>query len=119
MTVAGCAAGIYYGGQVLPVIKNGIIAGNVKTFGTEPKADQIPGIAQNITYSCLYNNDSNNVTYSYGTGCIVKNPYFADASAGDFHLMSTGGRWNGTAWVYDTVTSPCIDAGDVSDSFIN
>lgn len=119
MTVAGCAAGIYYGGQVLPVIKNGIITGNVKTFGTEPKADQIPGIAQNITYSCLYNNDSNNVTYSYGTGCIVKNPYFADASAGDFHLMSTGGRWNGTAWVYDTVTSPCIDAGDVSDSFIN
>lgn len=119
MTVAGCAAGIYYGGQVLPVIKNSIIAGNTKTFSTEPEADQIPGIAQNITYSCLYNNDSNNVTYSYGTGCIVKDPYFADAAAGDFHLMSTGGRWNGTAWVYDTVTSPCIDAGDVSDSFIN
>jgi hypothetical protein len=33
---------------------------------------------------------------------------------GDYHLMSEAGRWDlatGT-WVQDSVTSPCIDAGD-------
>ena len=33
---------------------------------------------------------------------------------GDYHLKSQAGRWDGAAkaWVQDTVTSPCIDAGD-------
>jgi hypothetical protein len=36
---------------------------------------------------------------------------------GDYHLMSTKGRWNplsGT-WVKDQATSPCIDAGEPED----
>ncbi len=34
---------------------------------------------------------------------------------GDYHLMSQGGRWDpaAKAWVQDSVTSPCIDAGDL------
>ena len=33
---------------------------------------------------------------------------------GDYHLQSQAGRWdpNSESWVLDTVTSPCIDAGD-------
>ena len=34
--------------------------------------------------------------------------------AGDYHLKSQAGRWDPiiASWVYDDVTSPCIDAGD-------
>jgi predicted outer membrane repeat protein len=33
---------------------------------------------------------------------------------GDYHLKSQGGRWDPItkSWVFDDVTSPCIDAGD-------
>jgi len=33
---------------------------------------------------------------------------------GDYHLKSQGGRYDPVrrTWVYDDVTSPCIDAGD-------
>ena len=33
---------------------------------------------------------------------------------GDYHLLSQAGRWdqNSGAWVQDSITSPCIDAGD-------
>ena len=34
--------------------------------------------------------------------------------SGDYHLRSAAGRWDpaAKAWINDTVTSPCIDAGD-------
>ena len=47
-------------------------------------------------------------------------PFFANPSAGDFHLKSTAGRWDPAAngstgtFVDDVVDSPCIDAGDPS-----
>jgi len=36
---------------------------------------------------------------------------------GDYHLQSQAGRWDplSESWVTDTVTSPCIDAGDPND----
>ena len=39
-----------------------------------------------------------------------------EANGGDYHLKSQAGRWdpNSQAWVRDDVTSPCIDAGDMS-----
>jgi hypothetical protein len=45
---------------------------------------------------------------------ISLDPLFADAQGGDFHLRSAGGRWSDDVggWVYDNVTSRCIDAGD-------
>ena len=36
-----------------------------------------------------------------------------------YHLKSENGRWNGTQWVNDTITSPCIDAGDPASDFSN
>jgi hypothetical protein len=50
---------------------------------------------------------------------VTGDPLFADATSGDYHLKSAAGRWNGSTWVTDTVTSPCIDAGDPTSSFAN
>jgi hypothetical protein len=46
--------------------------------------------------------------HSYG------GPGFADANAGDYHLLSERGRYWPThdVWVLDKVTSPCVDGGD-------
>jgi hypothetical protein len=77
----------------------------------------------------LLNNDNStvNVTFSNiqdgsprspwpGQGNIDADPHFADPDHGDYHLKSTAGRWDSAHqdWVFDTVTSPCIDAGDMS-----
>jgi len=49
-------------------------------------------------------------------------PLFADPDNGDYHLMSIEGRWDPAAaggaggFVADSITSPCIDAGDTSDA---
>lgn len=57
-----------------------------------------------------------------GTGNLSSDPRFANASAGDFHLRSTSGRWDPAArdgqgaWVKDGEHSPAIDRGDPSDS---
>lgn len=118
LTIVGCNTGILYGCHVLPVIKNSIIAGNATTLelqGTNAQEDK----GKNITYSCLYNTVKSDNLSDYGTGCIAKDPCFADAASGDFHLKSAAGRWNGTTWVKDTVTSPCIDAGEASAAYAN
>ncbi len=118
LTIVGCNTGILYGCHVLPVIKNSIIAGNTTTLelqGTNAQEDK----GKNITYSCLYATAKNDNLSNYSTGCIAKDPCFADAASGDFHLKSTAGRWNGTTWVKDTVTSPCIDAGETSAAYAN
>ena len=118
LTIVGCNTGILYGCHVLPVIKNSIIAGNTTTLelqGTNAQEDK----GKNITYSCLYGTAKDDSLSDYGTGCIAKDPCFADAASGDFHLKSAAGRWNGATWVKDTVTSPCIDAGEASAAYAN
>lgn len=118
LTIVGCNTGILYGCHVLLVIKNSIIAGNTTTLelqGTNAQEDK----GKNITYSCLYGTAKDDSLNDYGTGCIAKDPCFADAASGDFHLKSAAGRWNGTTWVKDTVTSPCIDAGETSAAYAN
>lgn len=51
-----------------------------------------------------------------GPGNIDADPLFTDPNNGDYHLKSQAGRWdaNSQSWVKDDVTSPCIDAGDMS-----
>ena len=118
MTITGCNTGILNYGPAMPVVKNSIIAGNTTTLQLEGTGvDENSG--KKITYSCLYNTAKNDNLSDYGTGCIVKDPCFADAASGDFHLKSTAGRWNGSTWVNDTVTSPCIDAGEPSAAYAN
>ena len=38
-------------------------------------------------------------------------PQYADRNKHDYHLKSKAGRWNGSGWVNDNISSPCIDAG--------
>jgi len=49
-----------------------------------------------------------------GIGNINNDPLFFDPNGNDFHLKSTGWRWdsNRQRWHYDDITSPCIDAGN-------
>jgi hypothetical protein len=49
-----------------------------------------------------------------GEGNIDAEPCFTDSNNGNYHLQSEAGRWdpNTKSWVTDSVTSPCIDAGD-------
>ncbi|MDD2613510.1 MAG: right-handed parallel beta-helix repeat-containing protein [Methanosarcina sp.] len=61
--------------------------------------------------NCLYNNIAGDYRNVRSTSDIHTDPLFADQSSHDYHLKSTGGRWNGKTWVRDLVTSPCIDVG--------
>ncbi|RKX43917.1 MAG: hypothetical protein DRP27_07600, partial [Thermotogae bacterium] len=92
------------------VIKNNIITNNKKygiTYG---------GIDIILSYNNLWNNTIGNYNgVSVGYEDISTNPLFVDPTNGDFHLKSSAGRWNGTGWVNDNETSPCIDAGDPSE----
>lgn len=74
-------------------------------------------------YTNVYGNLQGNYNYlPAGKHDISEPPYFADNGAwdadgwhqGDYHLLSTAGRWDPTAkaWVKDPIDSPCIDKGD-------
>ncbi len=70
----------------------------------------------------IWNNDNSVITITYsdvhgnwpGQGNIDADPCFADADNSNYHLKSEAGRWDVSVqtWVQDTVTSPCIDAGN-------
>ena len=52
---------------------------------------------------------------------LTTDPLFADPLQGDFHLLSTAGRFNPTSetFVSDAISSPLIDAGAPSSPFVN
>jgi hypothetical protein len=110
--------------------------GNALAFTPDDADSQAPCVLEVV--NCIFwdggdeiYNDDNSillVTYSNvqeggvrgpwpGEGNIDMDPHFADPDNGDCHLKSEAGRWdpNSQSWVQDTVTSRCIDAGDMSD----
>ncbi|RJS74808.1 hypothetical protein CW714_01105 [Methanophagales archaeon] len=96
-------------------VKNCIIAGNVGYGLKNAGGGSITSSYNDVWGNALGN--YNNTTS--GTGDISEDPLFADPDNGDFHLKSQAGRWNGTDWVNDNETSPCIDAGDPNSSYSN
>lgn len=99
--------GINNSGLQHGILKNNIISNN-KAYG-------ITGNGLTISYNDIYNNSVGNYdpTVEYGIGNIYIDPQFA--STIDFHLKSTLGRYDivTQSFIYtDTVTSPCINAGD-------
>jgi parallel beta-helix repeat protein len=114
---------------------NSGLNGNALACTPDDAGSQAPCVLQ-IVNCILWNggdeiyNDDNSIlliTYSNvqdggvrgpwpGQGNIDMDPHFADPDNGDCHLKSEAGRWdpNSRSWVQDTVTSPCIDAGDMS-----
>ncbi len=92
------------------------------------------GATLNISYCDIYSPSGMTLiigSVNWGPGNIGSDPCFLRVGAwggnGDYHLKSQAGRWDPSgnskseirnsklregAWVYDEVTSPCIDAGD-------
>jgi hypothetical protein len=58
--------------------------------------------------------DPYNCTLNWGVGNIDYDPCFSDPCNDDYHLKSQAGRYDPItqSWVYEEVTSPCIDAGE-------
>jgi hypothetical protein len=143
-TITGNRAGIFhaYGGWANGVggglydcnalITDCIIWGNEADYS----GDQLYN-SSTPTYSYIQDWSSGGIGNIGGDPNIV-NPLFADVANGDFHLKSQYGRWqpgqailnnNGTPsdpnddfwetvqWVIDSVTSPCIDAGDPASAW--
>jgi hypothetical protein len=70
--------------------------------------------------NCFYNNTGGDYKNTKESASDIHvDPLFADQANHDYHLKSMAGRWDGTAWVYDTVSSPCIDAGSASSDCSN
>ncbi len=128
-TIVGNAAGDSGGGLCLcpGLVCNNIIAANTALVG-----GGVLGRCASV-YNTFWDNDGGNLGGDaiVGLGDSVVNPLFAQDGywddqgtpsdtgddtwvGGDYHLRSRAGRWDLTAdrWVADTVTSPCIDAGD-------
>jgi len=84
---------------------------------------EILGIEVSIRYSNLPGGkgmampEATESAICWGAGNVDVDPLFVDPQNGDYHLKSKFGRWDPAAnggtggWVYDSVTSPCIDAG--------
>jgi len=103
----GEGAGVYANADT--VVANSIIWGN------EPNQ--------------LFGQDCNNINYcniadgicSSSFGNIDTDPCFVDTDANDFHLKSSGWRWDTTRqrWDWDDVTSRCIDAGNPGSPLVD
>ena len=114
---AGMAISLNYGSS--PTIRNLTIVDN--NFGVAAYENSNPDISNCIfwnnkdgdlfqcraRYSCIESG-------APGEGNISGDPLFVEEAGGDYHLKSEGHRWDRDAeiWIYDRVTSPCIDAGD-------
>lgn len=76
-----------------------------------------------VDYNCFFNNNGADFK-SFEPVSAVGNlfgqdPCFVDAENHDYHLMSEFGRWDGSKFVKDEITSPCIDAGDPNSDYSN
>jgi hypothetical protein len=85
----------------------GTVANNIIWNNSPNQIDILFSFELNLTYSDIQGGWP-------GIGNIDVDPYFADTSGGDYHLKSQAGRWNSNieTWVFDSNTSPCIDAGN-------
>ncbi len=76
-------------------------------------------------YNNIYNNVEGNYNNAASTTDINVAPLYAastntnDPNAVDLHLQSKIGRWDGSAWVNDAHTSPCINSGDPASQYAN
>jgi PGF-pre-PGF domain-containing protein len=68
----------------------------------------------------LYNNAGGNyIGVQAPLSDIAADPQYADRDKHDYHLKSKAGRWDGSGWVNDNISSPCLDAGDPLSDYSN
>lgn len=88
----------------------------------------VSGTDPTITYCNVFGNITNYLdngasaafTDPTGTnGNLSRDPLYVNAAENDFHECSRNGHWNvaTSQWVKDTVSSPCLDAGDPASAF--
>jgi hypothetical protein len=121
--ISGCEDAGIYCNNASPTLANLTITNNNLGIRCENSAD--PDVVNCILwnnekdlyhcearYSCMAQEDA----LTRGIGNFKDDPGFADPENGDYHLMSRNGRYSPSTdtWVIDSVTSPCIDAGDPS-----
>ncbi|MGD8786702.1 MAG: C10 family peptidase [Phycisphaerales bacterium] len=131
---AGCGGGLFCDENSESVLTNcSIVENQVTSSGggfynsNESSATLVNCIVWNNASGQIVNDEGASAIITYsdvqdgwpGQGNIDNDPLFADPSNGDYHLKSRGGRWDpvSQSWVLDSVTSPCIDAGDPTTSF--
>lgn len=100
-TAVNRSGGLGNDGGSTAVVRNCIFWDN-----SAKSAPQIGG-GSAIAYSCVQGGRS-------GEGNIDSDPRFVAPQNGDFRLKAEAGHWDpvGQSWIFDDVTSPCIDAGD-------
>ncbi len=105
-------------------VKNNIIT-NTQNSSAGGNGSGISNLLTNthsfvLNNNCLYNNsgsDYSNVSASATD--ILADPQYADRNNHDYHLKSKTGRWNESSWENDSISSPCIDAGDPLSDYSN
>jgi len=118
------AAGIaVWGGS--PTIRNCIFSNLVSPTGSQVDywfSNDAATSPINVSYSLLGAGWVDSGTrVNWGRGIISGDPAFAGPQ--DYHERSIAGRWNQSAnggyggWVNDSVSSPCIDAGDPASPY--
>lgn len=112
----GGAVSVRLSGNV--IMSNSILWGNIASLEGPEVSGGRDGGNISVSYCCVqggqWDAHANGGTLSWLDGNIEIDPVLANPADGDLHLKSAAGRWdpNASGWVYDTVTSPCIDAGD-------
>ena len=119
-TAATSGGAIYCASLSSPIINSAILWGNTASSGAQVA---VTGSSSALfMYSSIQGGQTAILKQTggfadLGDGMIDEDPQFADILGGDLHLKSEKGRWDPAAggagaWVIDTVSSPCIDAGD-------
>ncbi|MHC5183132.1 MAG: right-handed parallel beta-helix repeat-containing protein, partial [Planctomycetota bacterium] len=146
-TVTGNSAlveggGLHIHGTTKITFSNNIVCNNLADNNEDFHYSAPSGIGPRtitVEFSLLDPNKAESSTFRgivYGSGHINADPNFADPGYwddngtpadqtddvwvdGDYHLKSQAGRWdpNSMQWLTDTVTSPCVDAGDPGDDW--
>jgi len=125
--ITGCGDGGIFCFGASPKLTNLTIADNQYGIVAYDGADPV------ITNCILWNNENGDLfqcrahyscievatgvnAIGRDNGNISTDPLFADPVSGDYHLQSRYGRFlpGENVWVTDSLSSPCIDAGDPS-----
>lgn len=110
-------------------VRNNVFVNNAGTSSVTASGYGVMQIEANnyfiLKNNCFYNNAKGS---TYGpryttTNSITSNPLFYNAATSvpagsrDYHPRSMAGRWTGSTWTVDGITSPLIDAGDAESAY--
>lgn len=119
--ITGCGEAAIFCSSASPTLTNLTIANN--QYGISAQDGANPDISNCILWGNLNGDlyhsrarysDIQQIAADSSRGNISTDPQFADPVNGDYHLKSRYGRYSPQQgkWVTDSVSSPCIDAGD-------